>query len=475
LSQEDDPLISIITVNWNGKRYLDELFSSLSGLNYPEEKLQIIMVDNNSSDGSSRFVEKKFPNVEIIPLEKNLGYAGGNNEGLQRARGKYIALINNDCIADPEWLCEMLSIFKNSSDDAKIGAVGSKVVFYWPYIPVQIISGSQSSTDKNRPRKDMRRLGIRVSEARVAGSGRDKDSRSVKKEWTADEIKYIDGFYSPETDGKGKIFRWTQGDAVMAVPVFNSGKPTILEFKVSSEISSNNLKIVIGEEILDEIKIGKRAKNIKLTIPVGTYDCCRDIINSCGVKINRSFYSRDRGYMSFDDGQYNRIEEIFAVSGSSFMMDRKMLEDTGYFDPYFFTYYEDIDLFWRARLRGWKHFFTPNALIRHHHCGSGQEWSYSFTYHVLLNRLLMIFKCGWLSVFLRSQAAFAAVKAIHTIFYLGQLIRGRKVRRIDIGIRFKIFFKLFYLLPAFMGKRIKIRSGRKISDRQIKEWFRDFK
>lgn len=475
MSQEDDPLISVITVNWNGRKYLDELFNSLSRLNYPEEKLQIIMVDNNSTDDSIAFVEKKFPSVEIIPLEENRGYAGGNNEGLCRARGRYIALINNDCIADPDWLCEMLSIFKNSSDDAKIGAVGPKVVFYWPYVPVQIISGSQSSTGKNRSRKDLRRLGVKISEARVAGCSRDKNSQAGNDGWTASEIKYTDGFYSPETDGKGRIFQWTQGDAVMAIPVFNSRKPTTLEFKVSSEISPNSLKIVIGEEILDEIKIGKRTKKVKLTIPAETYACCRDIINSCGVKINRSFYSRDRGYMSFDAGQYNRIEEIFALSGSSFMMDRKMLEDTGYFDPYFFTYYEDIDFFWRARLRGWKHFFTPNALIRHHHCGSGQEWSYSFTYHVLLNRLLMIYKCGWLSVFIRSQAAFAAANAIHTIFYLGQLIRGRKIRRIDIGIRFKIFFKLFYLLPAFIKKRIRIRSGKKISDIQIKEWFRDFK
>lgn len=475
MSQEDDPLISIITVNWNGKKYLEDLFSSLAGLNYPGDKLQIIMVDNNSTDGSIGFTEKRFPGVEIVPLKENTGYAGGNNEGLRRARGRYIALINNDCIVDPDWLCEMLSIFRKASVDAKIGAVGPKVVFYWQYIPVQMISGSQTSTRENRAGKDPRRLGVRISEAKIMVPDQNRDPRSAKKGWTASEIKYIEGFYPPETDGKGKIFQWTQGDAVMAVPVLNSEKPTILEFKASSKISPNKLRIVIGEEILDEVKIGKRPKKIKLRIPAGSYTCRRDIINSCGIKINRSFYSRDRGYMSFDEGQYNRIEEVFALSGSSFMMDRKMLEDTGYFDRYFFTYYEDIDFFWRARLRGWKHFFTPNALVRHHHCGSGQEWSYNFTYHVLLNRLLMIYKCGWLSVFLRSQAAFAAAKAIHTIFYLGQLVRGRKIRRIDIGIRFKIFFRLFYLLPAFMVRRIKIRAGKKISDRQIKEWFRDFK
>ena len=54
-------------------------------------------------------------------------------------------------------------------------------------------------------------------------------------------------------------------------------------------------------------------------------------------------------------------------------------------------------------------------------------------------------------------------------------MRGRKIKRIDIGIRFNIFFRLFYLLPAFLPKRMAIRSGRKIRDRQIRQWFRDFK
>ena len=87
----------------------------------------------------------------------------------------------------------------------------------------------------------------------------------------------------------------------------------------------------------------------------------------------------------------------------------------------------------------------------------------------------MIFKCGWPGLVLRSLAAFTAAKAIPAASYLTQLIRGRKVNRIDIGIRFKIFFRLFYLLPAFFSKRAAIRSSRKIRDRQIKKWFRDFK
>ena len=482
MAQDDDPLISILTVNWNGKRYLGDLFNSIFSLNYPMEKLQVLMVDNNSSDDSVKYVKKKFPAVEIVELDENRGYAGGNNEGFKRAKGKYIALINNDCIADPGWLGEMLTIFDKSTDDARIGAVGPKVVFYWQYLPLRMISESQNLTEKDRGRGKPRRLGVRLSQVKVSTSSRARvkiDKRDKAKPGCfpdiEPEIRYLDGFYPPETGSRGEALYWTQGNAVMAIPIADIFRDTILELKVSSEISANNLKIILGEEILEEKRVGRRPVKIRIKIPRGLYRYCKDIINSCGAKINRSFYSRDRGYLSFDDGQYSRIEEIFSLSGSSFMVDRKMLEDTGYFDPDFFTYYEDIDLFWRARLKGWKHFFTPNALIRHHHCGSGQEWSYDFTYHVLRNRLLMIYKNGWLMIFLRSQAAFAVSKAIHTLYYMGQLARGRKVRRIDIPIRFRIFFEMFYLLPKYLRKRLDIRLSSKIRDRQIKIWFRDFK
>lgn len=464
MPQEDDPLISIITVNWNGREYLSDLFTSLKNLNYPKGSLQVIMVDNASTDGSAAYVRKKFPFVEVLQLKENMGYAGGNNEGFKYARGRYIALINNDCIADPDWLLEMLSIFRKSSDDARIGAVGPKVVFFWPYISLQLLSGSINS----RIGRKSRRLGVKVLEARVKNS-------SGGKKWQSGEIKYIDGFHQPQQEGKNRIYRWTQGNAVMAIPIFDTGKPTYMELKLSSELSSNDLRIAVAEEIVTRVKLGKRSRKLKIRIPADLYVHKKDVINSCGTKINRSFYSRDRGFMSFDEGQYNRVEEIFALSGSSFMVDRKMLEDTGYFDSRFFTYYEDVDLFWRARLKGWKHFFTPNALVRHHHCGSGQEWSYDFTYYVLRNRLLMIFKCGWPRAVLKSLAAFVAAKAIHTTYYIARLISGRKIKRIDIGIRFRVFFRLFYLLPAFFADRLRIRSGRTIKDRKIMNWFRDFK
>jgi hypothetical protein len=86
----------------------------------------------------------------------------------------------------------------------------------------------------------------------------------------------------------------------------------------------------------------------------------------------------------------------------------------------------------------------------------------------------MIFKCGWLTLFARSQAAFAASGIINAFSHIIRLLRGIKTDRIDIGIRFKILLKMAYLLLLFIPERVRIRTGKKISDSHIKEWFREF-
>ena len=469
MAQEDDPLISIITVNFNGRVFLKNLFDSILSVDYPSEKIQIIMVDNASTDGSVEFVRREFPQVEIIALDGNKGYSGGNNEGFKHSKGKYIVLVNNDCVVEKDWLREMLSIFGQSAGDSVIGAVGPKVVFYYPYLPLQLLAGSKNQKEI-RDKNKVRRLGIKISGIKVSSVGK----KNCCNDTVNESIKYPDGFYPGESDDDGNIYRWSKGNAILAIPIEDLTRSIELQFTVSSYISPNDLRIVIGEEILEDIRISGKPKTVKIRIPKRFFIYRKDIINSCGIKINKSFYSRDRGFESFDEGQYNRVEEIFGLSGSSVMMDRRMLEDIGFFDERFFTYYEDIDLFWRSRLAGWKNFFTPKSVVRHFHCGTSKEWSYDFTYYVLRNRLLMIFKCGWSLLFIRSYLAFVFTGMISILYYLTDLLKGVRQRRIDIPIRFRIFFELFYMLPRYLTKRIKIRTGSKVQDRFIKSWIRSF-
>ena len=138
----DYPSVSIITVNYNGLRFLKNLFNSISNLNYPEDKIQVIMVDNGSTDGSVEFVRSNFPEVEVLVLNKNSGYAGGNNEGFKHARGQYVALINNDCTIDQDWLTAMVNTMNSSYSESKVGAVSSKVIFFYKYLVLDFFIGN---------------------------------------------------------------------------------------------------------------------------------------------------------------------------------------------------------------------------------------------------------------------------------------------------------------------------------------------
>jgi len=118
------PLVSIIIVNWNGMEYIKQCIDSILKQSYTN--YEIIFVDNASSDGSIEFVEKTFPKIKIIKNKENLGFAQGNNIGISKSKGAFIALFNPDAVADEEWI-EILVSALESSD--KIGGVTGKMFY----------------------------------------------------------------------------------------------------------------------------------------------------------------------------------------------------------------------------------------------------------------------------------------------------------------------------------------------------------
>jgi len=123
--KEKYPLVSIVAVNYNGKQYLEPLFVSINALDYPREKIEVIMVDNGSSDGSIAFVKRRFPALHIIKNDEN-NYSRANNLGIRKAKGEYIALVNNDVEFDKDWLKEIIAVV---SRDKKIGIATGKILF----------------------------------------------------------------------------------------------------------------------------------------------------------------------------------------------------------------------------------------------------------------------------------------------------------------------------------------------------------
>jgi GT2 family glycosyltransferase len=102
------PFFSILLLNWNGKHLLQECVDSV--LEQSDRDFEILVVDNGSTDGSAEFIRTEYGDrVRLVPLEKNLGFSGGNNVGIGRARGRWVVFLNNDTRVDSRWLEELHS------------------------------------------------------------------------------------------------------------------------------------------------------------------------------------------------------------------------------------------------------------------------------------------------------------------------------------------------------------------------------
>lgn len=120
-------LVSVVIVNWNGKENLKECLDSLFKVRY--SPLEVIVVDNGSSDGSVALVKKKFPSIKIVEVKKNLGFAEGNNLGYEKSTGGYILFLNNDCIVTDNFLDPLVAFLEKNPT---VGIVQPTIIFYRP-------------------------------------------------------------------------------------------------------------------------------------------------------------------------------------------------------------------------------------------------------------------------------------------------------------------------------------------------------
>ncbi|MGH7776815.1 MAG: glycosyltransferase family 2 protein [Candidatus Dormibacterales bacterium] len=211
----------------------------------------------------------------------------------------------------------------------------------------------------------------------------------------------------------------------------------------------------------------------------------------------------DRGFREADRGQYDRREEVFGACGASVLYRREMLADVGGFDDSFFMYYEDADLNWRMRLRGWRVVYEPAAVVDHVHAGTSGEWSPFFTFHVDRNRLLMITKNAPGGFVARAYVRFMRM-AFWNAFARGMLWPARRrlaplkhsvlrglgreaegafepaprpsgpAHGSGLGrarIHVQVAGSLLAHMPEVLAKRRVIRAGRRVPDAEVERWF----
>ena len=262
------PEVSLIIVTWNGKGYLGACLAAVAA--QQDVAVETIVVDNGSEDGSVEFVRGAFPWVRVVALAENRGFAGGNNAGARQARGRYVAFLNNDTVADARWL---RALCNGLDEEAGFALATSRIVYM--HDPAVIDS---------------------------AGDG---------------------------------VLRW--GGAFKRY----HGAPAALA---------------------------------------------------------------------------DQSEEVFGVCGAACLMPRAVFEELGGFDEDFFASHEDVDLSYRARLRGYRCRYVADALVRHHGSATMGKVSAFAVFHGQRNLEWMYFKNAPASVLARTlpgHMIYNAAAAVH--------------------------------------------------------------
>lgn len=129
----DAPLVSIVTICWNRKKDILESLKGIFEIEY--DNLEVIVVDNHSTDGTVEAVESEFPKVKLIKMFKNIGIEA-YNIGFENASGKYIVILDDDSFPDKYAVQRMVNKFEN---DRKLGIVAFDVRNYYNYDQVKSV------------------------------------------------------------------------------------------------------------------------------------------------------------------------------------------------------------------------------------------------------------------------------------------------------------------------------------------------
>jgi GT2 family glycosyltransferase len=116
------PTVSLIVLNWNGRAHLTGCLDSLRDLDYPAGRLELIFCDNGSTDGSADFVRRRHPDVAVVALPRNHGFAAGNDIAAEAATGEWVGFLNNDMRVPPSWLRDLLGAHERHPEAACLGS-----------------------------------------------------------------------------------------------------------------------------------------------------------------------------------------------------------------------------------------------------------------------------------------------------------------------------------------------------------------
>lgn len=140
MANEGNPLVSIVTLCWNRKKDILESLEGISKIDY--EPLEVIVVDNASTDGTKEAIAELYPNVKVMVMDNNIGIEAYNH-GFEAAKGEYIVILDDDSFPHPQAVKRMVKKF---AANPKLGVVAFDVRNYYKYdeVAAEVVEEAQS-------------------------------------------------------------------------------------------------------------------------------------------------------------------------------------------------------------------------------------------------------------------------------------------------------------------------------------------
>jgi GT2 family glycosyltransferase len=425
--------VRVVVLNHDGGELTLDCLRKLVRTDWPPSHLQIVLVDNASTDGVAARVQAEMPQVRVEESTVNLGFAGGCNLALHELGNcDYAALVNNDVSVDPGWLRPLVACLET---DRGLGAACPKIRLAHSYLDVEVRVGDTTRSGWG----DRRQLGVRLSGVRVDG---DDCARTAHP---------LTGFWGPEHGhGDEPGFQWTRSDAVLRVPVPDTpARARRCELRLAAPRAGTTVELVSG---------GQRARH-DMGIGPDWYCVVLDgepfeVINNVGSVLLDDGYGADRGYLERDTGQYDTAEDVFAWCGAAVLLRAGYLADVGLLDERLFLYYEDLELAWRGRERGWRYRYVPDSVVRHVHSATSVEGSALAHYYNERNRLLVLTRHAPPAVVARALVRYPLVTASYARRdILAPWLRGDPRRWESVRRRLRALGGYLRLAPAMLAAR----------------------
>ena len=321
------PTVRVVVLNWNSAWFTSRCLRALERTDYPADRLQVVLVDNGSVDGSLEQLRRSFTDQRIIASGQNLGFAEGCNRGMRDRDGvDHVALVNNDAVVEPGWLRPLVDVLES---DPTVGAASARLVLEPEFVAVDV--------DAEGP---VTLVGASVDGLEVTGAVRYRGWRVVPAlDWPLDITHVLDGAI-------GRLWLPAGPDACrVELHLAGRGRVTV--------------------RAGDESVVGCVPTRVTLAPGRGRVA----LLNGIGTSLNDRCEGFDLHYGEVDGGEVDGGEvdggEVLGFCGGGALLRSRMLDQVGLFDPGMFAYYEDTDLSWRARRAGWRVVGVPDSVIHH--------------------------------------------------------------------------------------------------------------